>query len=66
MLASDAAVDPERGWDEEWAKVRVETGAGQPLPEGHELADRRREIDQRVLGNLLRLNLARAEQEQSG
>ena len=32
----------------------------QRLPDGHELAELRKETDQRVLGNLLRLNLQRA------
>lgn len=40
--------------------VWTETGAGQPLPDDHHaLAARRRETDQRVLANLLRLNLSR-------
>ena len=60
VLSAYAAVDPEGGWDEDWAEVWSETGAGQPLPEDHSLTDRRREIDERVLSNLLRLNLARA------
>lgn len=46
-----------------WAEVWTETGAGQPLPEGHALTARRAETDQRVLANLLRLNLARAESQ---
>ena len=60
VLAAYAAVDPEGEWPEEWAEVWVETGAGQPLPDDHQLADRRREVDQQVLANLLRLNLSRA------
>lgn len=56
MLAAYAAVDPEGDWDEAW----IETGAGQPLPDEHDLAERRRDVDQRVLSNLLRMNLARA------
>ena len=60
VLAAYAAVDPEGEWSAEWAEVWVETGAGQPLPEDHELADRRREVDQQVLANLLRVNLERA------
>ncbi len=60
-------VDPEGGWSEDWAEVWVETGAGQPLPDDHVLAERRKEIDQNVLANLLRVNLARAgEQGGSG
>ncbi len=60
VLAAYAAVDPDGGWDEAWAEVWVDTGAGRPLPEGHELIDRRAQIEERVLANLLRLNLARA------
>jgi len=60
VLAAYAAVDPDGGWSEDWAEVWVQTGAGQPLPEGHALADRRRQIEERVLANLLRLNAARA------
>ena len=52
--AAYAAVDPAGGWSPEWAEVWVETGSGQPL------AGRRAEVDQQVLGALLRLNLARA------
>jgi hypothetical protein len=46
-----------------------ETGAGQPLhygtgPDGepapHPLAEQRAEVEQAILGNLLRMNLARA------
>ncbi len=69
VLAAYAAVDPQGGWSEDWAEVWTETGAGQPLPhrrdagatpEEHPLAARRREIDERVLANLLRSNLARS------
>ena len=59
VLAAYAAVDPAGGWDEAWAEVWEETGAGQPLPAGHPLAARRAEVDQKVLANLLRLNLSR-------
>ncbi len=59
VLAAYAAVDPAGGWSEDWAEVWVETGAGQPPAEGHPLASRRAEVDQQVLGALLRLNLAR-------
>lgn len=65
VLAAYAAVDPEGEWEEDWAEVWVETGAGQALPDGHALAERRKEIDQRVLANLLRLNLARATAQNS-
>ena len=60
VLAAYAAVDPDGEWSEDWADVWLETGAGQPLPDDHDLAERRREVDQLVLGNLLRMNLARA------
>jgi hypothetical protein len=56
VLAACAATDPEGGWLEEWPEVWTETGAGQPLPPGHALAARRAEVDQKVLGGLLRLN----------
>jgi hypothetical protein len=73
VLAAYAAVDPEGDWSPAWAAVFEETGAGQPLPpspppggEGepvpHPLADRRAEVEQSILANLLRLNLARAGQ----
>jgi hypothetical protein len=60
VIAAYAAVDPEGNWDASWAEVFVETGAGQPLPDDHELAERRAEVEQRILGNLLRMNLGRA------
>jgi hypothetical protein len=59
-LSAYAAIDPDGGWSEDWAEVWLDTGAGQPLPDDHPLAARRKEIDQRVLANLLRLNLQRA------
>jgi len=59
VLAAYAAVDAEGDWAEDWAEVWVETGAGQGLPEGHALGGKRGEVDQRVLGNLLRMNLER-------
>lgn len=61
VLAAYAAIDPEGEWSQDWAEVWIETGAGQPLPEGHAIAERRAEVDERVLGNLLRLNLGRAD-----
>ncbi len=73
VLAAYAAVDPEGGWSEDWAAVWSDTGAGQPVPEAPadatpaekttaaELAARRKDIDQRVLANLLRMNLARSQ-----
>jgi hypothetical protein len=60
VLAAYAAIDPEGGWSPDWAEVWQDSGAGQPLPEGHPLAARRAEVDQAVLANLLRLNQARA------
>lgn len=60
VLAAYAATDPEGEWSEDWALVWTDTGAGFPLPTGHELTELRKETDQRVLGNLLRLNLEQA------
>ncbi|MBN1491860.1 MAG: class I SAM-dependent DNA methyltransferase [Phycisphaerae bacterium] len=60
VLAAYAVVDPEGEWAEDWAELWSETGAGQPLPEGHEGTDRRKQIEQQVFANLLRLNLSRA------
>ena len=61
VLAAYAATDPEGGWSEDWAELWTETGAGQPLPDNHPLAARRRETDERVLRNLLGLNWRRAD-----
>lgn len=61
VLAAYAAVDPEGDWQEDWAEVWQETGAGQVLPPNHPLAERRKEVDERLLANLLRMNLVRAE-----
>src|SRR5687768_9812556 len=60
VLAAYAAVDAEGEWDEAWAEVWFDTGAGQSLPAGHELAARRAVVEQNVLANLLRLNHERA------
>tara|TARA_R110002096_G_scaffold173781_7_gene348757 strand:- start:138742 stop:141795 length:3054 start_codon:yes stop_codon:yes gene_type:complete len=60
VIAAYAAVDPEGDWNTTWAEVFEETGAGQPLPEGHALIERRQEVEQLILGNLLRLNQERA------
>jgi len=60
VLTAYTATDPEGEWSEDWAEVWIDTSAGQPLPDDHPLAARRKEIDQRVLANLLRINLARA------
>ena len=60
MLAAYAHCDPEGGWDTSWAEVFEDTGAGQPLPEDHAHAERRAEVEQLILGALLRLNHERA------
>jgi len=60
VLAAYAAVDARGDWNEDWAEVWFDTGAGQALPGDHPLAERRGEVDGAVLGNLLRMNLARA------
>ena len=60
VLAAYAATDPDGEWSEDWANVWTDTGAGFPLPKDHPLSARRKETDQRVLTNLLRLNLQRA------
>ncbi len=61
VLSAYASVDPDGGWDEDWAAVWVETGAGRPLRNDHALAAQRRHVDEQVLGSLLRMNLARSE-----
>jgi uncharacterized protein len=60
VLAAYSALDPMGGWEEDWALVWVETGAGQPLPIEHPLRKRRSEVDQLVLSGLLKLNRIRA------
>jgi hypothetical protein len=65
VLAAYAATDPEGGWEEDWAAVWTESGAGQALAADHPLAGRRAEVDQKVLGNLLRLNHLRAGKDSS-
>jgi hypothetical protein len=62
VLTAYAAVDSEGGWSPDWAQVWQDTGAGQPLPADHALAAHRAETDQKVLANLLRLNLTRTGQ----
>ncbi len=42
VLAAYAAVDPDGQWAQDWADVWLDTGAGQPLPDDHQLANRRR------------------------
>jgi hypothetical protein len=61
VLAAYAATDPAGGWQEDWAAVWVDTGAGQPLPADHPMAEQRRQVDAAVLAALLRLNGERAE-----
>jgi hypothetical protein len=60
VLAAYAAVDPEGKWSEDWAKVWVETGAGQKVPADHPLVAERASVDQVVLTNLLRMNHVRS------
>ena len=64
VLAAYATTDPAGQWSEDWANAWQPTGAGQPLPENHPLATPRQEIDQKVLENLLRMNLARASEQE--
>lgn len=61
VLAAYAAVDPKGGWSEDWAKAWTDTGAGQPMPKDHPLTAQRAEIEEKVLGNLLRMNQQRAQ-----
>ena len=60
VLADYAAVDPEGKWEEDWARVWVDTGAGQKLPEDHPLTAERARVDAAVLANLLPMNRKRA------
>lgn len=57
----DRAVLAAYGWDESWAAVWTDAGAGTPLPPGHALEARRREVEALVLAELLRLNGERAQ-----
>jgi hypothetical protein len=66
VLAAYAATDPAGGWDEAWADVWVETGAGQPLVADHPDRQKRVKVDQQVLGALLALNHRRAGKEAAG
>jgi len=59
-MTAQPAIDRSGDWSEDWADVWTDTGAGFPLPANHELSERRKEIDQKVLANLLRMNLERA------
>jgi hypothetical protein len=60
VLAAYAAVDPEGHWSGDWYAVWLDTGAGQKSPADHPIAAERARVDQAVLGNLLRMNQARA------
>ncbi len=60
VLAAYAATDPTGCWEESWAEVWLDTGAGQPLPANHPLHEKRQQVDQKVLAALLALNHARA------
>jgi len=60
VLAAYAAIDPDGQWSPAWAEVWQDSGAGQPLSPAHPVAAQRAEVDQKVLANLLRLNLARS------
>lgn len=62
VLAAYVATDTDGDWSEDWAAVWTETGAGRPLPDRHSHTEKRAEVDQRVLANLLRLNLVRAQE----
>jgi hypothetical protein len=53
-------VDPEGGWQEGWAEVWINTGAGQPLPDGHALAAKQAAVKEWVLETRLRLSGERA------
>lgn len=60
VLSAYAAVDPKGAWQEDWAEVWIESGAGQPLPKGHALIAKRAEVEEKLLASLLRLNSQRA------
>ena len=60
LVVRGAELDPEGAWDPSWAQVFIETGAGQGLNEDDPMRERRDEIEQQILANLLRLNHARA------
>ena len=64
VLAAYAAVDAEGGWDASWAGVFVETGAGVGLGEDDPMRAGREEVEQLILGDLLRVNLGRGSREE--
>ena len=64
VLAACAATVPEAGWSEAGARTCTETGADHPLQGNHALTEHHKGAEQRVLANLLRLNLERAETRQ--
>jgi len=63
VLAAYASTDPDGKWNEDWAEVWFDSGAGQPLATDHSLAAKRSQVDQKVLANLLALNHLRAGKE---
>jgi len=70
VLAAYAAIDDKGEWDTAWAAAYEPFGAGEIVikpPEveeaKHGAIEVRREIDEKILGNLLRLNLQRAAEE---
>ncbi|HVS71126.1 MAG TPA: DNA methyltransferase [Phycisphaerae bacterium] len=56
VLAAYAHIDPAGNWQEDWATLYTDTGAGAPLPPDHPRAAERAATDQKILANLLRLN----------
>jgi hypothetical protein len=60
VLSAYAASDPQGGWDEEWARVWAETGAGQPLTAAHQLIAERAKVEQAVAEGILQLNQRRS------
>ena len=60
VVAAYAAVDPQGEWDEGWAELWVESGAGVALPPDHPMNAQRGEVDGKVLASLLRLNRDRS------
>jgi len=73
VLAAYAAVDPEGNWDPAWAEVYEAYGAGNITEERRDDAETkaakaaaieaRAPVDEKILANLLRMNLARAAAE---
>jgi len=65
VLGAYKEVDAAGGWEASWAAVWEATGAGQALAEGDAGAGSRAAVEERVLGNLLRLNGERGGGEKS-